>query len=175
MLDSVHLDQEIVWKIVRQIRKSFLSQKTDPKCQDLNTMLSDRYIKDNIDIVKENLKLKKEFSPNETVTDETLQTAAEIFTYLNYCPPKLLSFIKNLISTGTPKDIILGLTSAKMTLHNLKESPTKVLIKVMESLGLNHYQNIQMLTKGKCYNKNAIFGNCGKKINSTDRDILGIQ
>ena len=32
MLDMAQVDQKNVWKIVKQIRKSFLSQNTEPEC-----------------------------------------------------------------------------------------------------------------------------------------------
>ena len=54
------VDQKNVWKIVRLRRRSFLSQNTDPECQYKNSLLSDTYIKDNIDVVEEKLKLKIE-------------------------------------------------------------------------------------------------------------------
>ena len=138
-------------------------------------MQSDSYIKENIDIVEEKLKLNIAINTNKNVSEETLQTTAKMFTYLNYCPPKLLSFIKYLITTGTPKDIILGLTSTKMTLLDKRKLFDEVFIQVMNKFNLKHYENIQILTKGKCYTKNAILGNCGKQLNSTDVDTLGTR
>ena len=169
-----NLDQENVWKLVKETRKSFLSQNNDPECQDLDTLLSDSYIKGNIDIVEEKLKLDTKIDTNKNVHDETLQAAAKMFTYLNYCPPKLSSFIKNLITTGTPRDIILGLTNTRMTLWgDQRKLFDKIFIQVMNKLNLKQYETIQIITKGKCYIENAIFGNCGKQLNSTDINTLG--
>ena len=97
------VDQKNVWKIVKQIRKSFLSQNTEPECIYGTTLLSesllsDSYMKDNIDVVEEKLKLKIEITQNKNVSVETLQFAASIFTYLNFCPTKdfyVLSVIKS--------------------------------------------------------------------------------
>ena len=169
------LEQENVWKIVKETRKSLLSQNYNPKCQEFDTLLSDSYIKGNVDILEEKLKLNTIIDRNKNVSDETLQSAAKIFSYLNHCPPKLSSFIKILITTGTPKDIILGLTSTKMTLLDKRKLFDKVFIQVMNKFNLKHYENIQILTKGKCYTKNAILGNCGKQLNSTDVDTLGTR
>ena len=72
MLDRTSLDQENVWKIVGQIRKSFLFQLKAPKCIDGDTLISDSYIKNNIDVVEQKLKLNKETNPNKNITDETL-------------------------------------------------------------------------------------------------------
>ena len=85
MLDKVHLDQKNVWKIVRQVRKSFLSKNTNPIC-DIYSLLTDNHIKDNIETVVENLKLNTTYSTNKNVSDKILQTAADMFTYLNLCP-----------------------------------------------------------------------------------------
>ena len=167
------LEQDNVWEIVKETRKSFLSQNNNPECQESDTLQSDSYIKENIDIVEEKLKLNIAINTNKNVSEETLQTTAKMFTYLNYCPPKLLSFIKYLITTGTPKDIILGLTSTKMTLLDKRKLFDEVFIQVMNKFNLKHYETIQIITKGKCYTKNAIFENCGKELNSTDVNTLG--
>ena len=138
------------------------------------TLLSDIHIRYNIKSLAKELKLKTTTSTTNNVSDKILQTAGEMFTYLNYCPPKYLYFVKNLIETRSPNEIIFGLISAKMTLHNLKQSSVKVLIKVMETLGLKQYENIQIITKGRCYDQNAIFSKCEKKINFSDKDTPGI-
>ena len=82
------VDQKNVWKIVRHIRKSFLLPNIDTTCQNVDPLLFDKYIKDNIDIVEEKLIVNATTTPNIDVTNETLQLAAELFTYLNYCPTK---------------------------------------------------------------------------------------
>ena len=167
-------DQENVWKIVKETRKSFLSQHKNPECLDDGTLLSDNSIKDNIDTVEKKLKLSPIYSPNKKVSGNTLEDAVNVYTYLNYCPPELLHYVKDLITTGSPKDIILGLTGAKRMLQNQKQSISKLFIKIMENLNLKDYETIQIITKGKCYNKDAIFGNCGKKFNTSNKEISGI-
>ena len=57
MLNSVQVEQENVWKFVRQIRKSFLSQLKDPICQSDVPLLYDSYIKDNNDDVEKKIKI----------------------------------------------------------------------------------------------------------------------
>ena len=88
ILDMTKVDQKNVWKIVRHIRKSFLLPNIDTTCQNVDPLLFDKYIKDNIDIVEEKLIVNATTTPNIDVTNETLQLAAELFTYLNYCPTK---------------------------------------------------------------------------------------
>ena len=82
-------DQENVWKIVKETRKSFLSQHKNPECLDDGTLLSDNSIKDNIDTVEKKLKLSPIYSPNKKVSGNTLEDAVNVYTYLNYCPPLL--------------------------------------------------------------------------------------
>lgn len=170
----VMLGEENFLKIVKETRKLILSQHTEPECKDSNTLFGAAYIEDNINALEKKLEPKTSSIPNNNVSYATLEVAAKMFTYLNYCPPKYLYFVKNLIETRSPNEIIFGLISAKMTLHNLKQSSVKVLIKVMETLGLKQYENIQIITKGRCYDQNAIFSKCEKKINFSDKDTPGI-
>ena len=73
MLDMAQVDQKNVWKFVKQIRKSFLSQLKDKKCQNVKTgkhdgtLIDDSYIKDNNDVIEEKLKLNIKITPNHTV------------------------------------------------------------------------------------------------------------
>ena len=105
------LDKENLWKIVKETRKLLLSLKEDPECQDSNTILSDNLIKENNRRLEEALNLDPTSVPfpSNRITVKSLETAAEIFTYLNFCPPVFLSLIQHILKTGTPKDIILGM------------------------------------------------------------------
>ena len=95
MLDMTTVDKENVWKIVKQTRKSFLSKHSDPVCK--LALLHHNYIKNNINALEENLKLNVTSTPNEATSDTTLKTAAQAYTYLNFCPPKQLSLLQNSI------------------------------------------------------------------------------
>ena len=150
MMDRVKNNQENVWKIVKQIRKSFLSQNTEPECQDHETLLSDSYIKDNIDVVEEKLKLNIETDHNKKVSDETLQFAANLFTYLNYCPNKDFHVLLSIIKSESAKNILLTLTSMMKTSQNAgKISSTKIFTKAMEIFSLFIYRDIDAITKEK--------------------------
>ena len=147
MLDRVQLDQENVRKIVRQIRISFLYQLKDPKCQNSDTLLSDGNIKDNIDVVEEKLKLNVGINPNTNVSDETLQFAANLFTYLKYCPTKDF-YVLSVIKSESAKNILLALTSMMKTSQNAgKKSITKIFTKVMEIFKFSSYKGIDEITK----------------------------
>ena len=122
LVNMLHIsisDHDSFWNIVKQIRKSVLSKLPKLDCNAQNTLLSDEQIKINVKTFEDSLNVNaslimttiskktscgyygctiKNFDvPTiyENVSDETLNTAAEMFTYLNYCPPKLLlSFYK---------------------------------------------------------------------------------
>ena len=149
-MDKVQFDQKNVWKIVKKIRKSFLSQLKDPKCQVL--LLSDSDIKDNIDVVEEKLNLNIEIDPNENVSDETLQFTADLFTYLNYCPPEHFHVLSSIIKSESAKNILLALTSMMKTSKTKtgKQSSTKIFTKAMEIFSLFIYRDIDdAITKEK--------------------------
>ena len=88
------LDQENIWKIVKKIRKSFLSKHSNPICEDY-IGLTANYIIENIDHLSEELKLSPSSIPRENVSHQTFETAGEIYAYLNYCPPNLGKISKN--------------------------------------------------------------------------------
>ena len=179
MLDMTQLDLENVWKLVKTIRKAFLSHKLRSKKKDVdcdrddayNNLLVEYFIKMNIDSLAEKLQLNPTSVPNENVSYKTLETAGEIFTYLNYCPDKLESIITNVLENETPKDIILAFTSIlKSSTNSIKQSMRNILSKVMESFKLDTYEKIQVLTKGKCYT-NDTFSRCTSKMNFSSEEI----
>ena len=178
MLKRTKLNQKKIWKIVEKTRIAFLSEHhTDLSCDSNSILLSDKKILKNINSLAAELKLNTTFIPNKNASNETLQIAAEMFTYLNYCPTafdKIFSFSKYLFETGTPKEIIFALMTLMKTSQNAAKTGTiEIFSKVMETLSLSHYKDIQIITKGKCYSK-ATFGNCAKKINVTNKEKLEI-
>ena len=179
MLDMTQLDLENVWKLVKTTRKSFLSHKFRTKSNGLDcdransyTLLIDYFIKFNIDSLAEKLELNPTSVPNENVSHKTLETAGEMFTYLNYCPNKLESIIVQILENGTPKDILLAFSSIlnSSPKNSIKRSSRNILLKVLKSLELDTYEKIQILTKGKCY-YNDTLSNCKSKMSFTDEDI----
>ena len=171
MLARKKNDQEHIWKIIRQIRKSFLSQNTDPPCDFNNpSLLIDNHIRDNIETMGEKLKLNTTSSRNKNVSDKILQTAAHMFNYLNLCPSTeanaLSNFLKDLFKYRSAKNILLALTSImKSSKDAKKESSTKIFMKAMEIFKLSTYSDIEVITKEKKINE-------FKHFNKT-RKILG--
>ena len=182
MLDTTELDLEQVWKLLKETRKSFLSmskQKTweDQFCVSGDQPLNVEYITNNVKSFAEKLKLNTSSTPNKNVSYKTLETAGEMFTYLNYCPPELELFTSYIFGNETPKNMILALIHFMKTSQNSeKESARRILLRVMEALDLHTYENIQMVTKGKCY-INDTFVKCTKNKNVSEEDIriLGLS
>ena len=57
---------------------------------------------------------------------DTLETAAETFTYLNKCPNELLHFVKMYLKSESPRNILLLFTSImKVSKNAAKESSVK--------------------------------------------------
>ena len=173
MLDMTKLKTENVWKIVKQTRLSFLLEHSDQDCD--RTLLSDKNIHNNINSLAAELYQNTTSRTNENISSKTLETAGEMFTYLNYCPsiiPKHALISAYLFRTGTPREIILGLTSAIKISQNVheKDKLIEIFSNVMELLSLNNYENIQIITKGKCYTNTATFGNCTLKENVTNKE-----
>ena len=112
-------------------------------------LLSDNYINNDIDVVEEKLKLNVGINPNTNVSDETLQFAANLFTYLKYCPTKDF-YVLSIIKSESAKNILLALTSMMKTSQNAgKKSFTRIFIKAMEIFRLFIYRDIDAITKEK--------------------------
>ena len=74
-----------------------MSKIIDPDCQAGYTLLLDNHIKDNIETVVEKLKLNTTYSTNKNVSNKILQTAADMFTYLNFCPTDEAKTLSNFL------------------------------------------------------------------------------
>ena len=150
MLDMTLFDQKNIWKFVRQTRKEFLYQQPELECLNQNILLSDSKIDENVNTLAEKLKVNTTSTPKESVSDEILDTAVKIFTYLNHCPPKIMLFMANLVKSTSTKGIILALTNVmKTSKYNEKELTTKVFFRLLKRLSLEHYKKIQTISKRK--------------------------
>ena len=120
--------------MVKKIRQLFLSKFSSPPCnyniydnEDLS-ILSHNYIKYNIDTLENMLSTKK--IENETmkpVSKKILKMAADTFTFMNFCPNKINRFLKNLLESESPENILLSLISIMKSSQNAeKQSSFKV-------------------------------------------------
>ena len=124
--------------------------------------------------MEKKLDLKATTIANESISKASLSTAAEMFTYLNYCPPhKLIMVYKHLFNTATPKDIVTAMASIVRASQNAaKESSLIIFSKILERFELVS-EKIQIITKRKCFN-NGIFDNCrNKDVGKEHLKILG--
>ena len=166
MLDKTKFDKETVWKIVKETRKSFLSEHTDPECQNQDTLLCDDCIQNILENLTTRMKINATSKPNKNVSDrKMLKTSSEMFTFLNFCPPRRFhSLVRSILENSTPRDIIFGLTSImKTTRYAEKQLSVNTLLKVMEVMKLDHYEQIQLITKRKCFHGDK-FGNCTRNV-----------
>ena len=170
------LDLENIWKIMKKIRISFLKRNLEPECERITPSLSEIYIQDIIDQFAEELNLTPSSipkTPKDNITYQKLETAGQIFTYLMYCPPKLVPLVAQILKSETPKNMILALTSMIKRPTIVPQSSRKILINVLKTLKLDQYETIQIITKGKCY-INGTFGNYKNNFNEEDLNLLGL-
>ena len=156
------------WRIVKERRKMFL--KTTSSCDDYTgTIVSDSHISDNIDNIIEKLTSDTIMSTSfDDVSEETLETAAKMFTYLNFCPNELFSFYADLFLNASPKEIMLALRSinkASITAAH-KISSTKIFDRFTSISKLTHYKDIEKLAlTGFPENCKSKAGSCNEIIN----------
>ena len=103
-------DEKEIWRLTKLQRKKLLMKNSKPVYNKDNTLISDTLVKENIRNLEQCLKVSSTSGLIENVSDKTLDVAAKLFTYLNYCPPTILAFYKNLIKNGSVKNIISTLT-----------------------------------------------------------------
>ena len=88
LLHTTEIDDENLWTIVKEIRKSFLIvRKGNIDCSS-NQLVWDMKIEENVKSLEKRLGLNISDNHIEYISDKTLQTSLEMFTYLNYCPPQ---------------------------------------------------------------------------------------
>ena len=145
-------DQKTIWNVIKETRKIYLSKHIESECQNYDTIVRNDHLAENIRAVEDKLNLNLSTNTiSEDVGQETLETAAEMFTYLNYCPPEPFKnlvrlFRQDLFKSGNlaSKDILLALASIIQSSQNaIKESSTRVLRKTMKILNLVQHENIE--------------------------------
>ena len=129
MLQQNHGDIDNIWKIVKQVRKKFLTVIVDTECQDIVNQIASENIKAIIDDVQKYLTINAmDYDSHENVTENILHIGAEMFTYLSFCPPKnLIKFYKELLLQGSTKDIILAMTNIMKTGRNSEKSTATII------------------------------------------------
>ena len=93
ILHETEGDHDYVWTIVKEISKSYFSNME--WCPVAGMYMRDiNKISNNVRSLEEKLNLNISYDQIESISEKTLQTAIEMFTYINYCPPQesLLKF-----------------------------------------------------------------------------------
>ena len=153
ILNKENTDLQEVWKAVNATRVSFLSKNPSPKERDPHQMnpnlIADTFVQNHISEIENKLNVASDKMTYPDVSNETFQTAAEMFTYLNYRPPKLLVFFEELFKKEKAENILLALSSiVKVSQNAEKESSRKILQNTLKVLKLNYLEKIDTLTRG---------------------------
>ena len=123
MVDLTQINFENVWQIVKEARKSFLLQQKDAKC---SSFLPDDLITGNFETFEKKLNINMMINNRNNITKQTLKTAAEVFTYLNFCPNRLFYFVRDILKYESSRNILLSLASImKVSENAAKECSVK--------------------------------------------------
>ena len=86
MVYAAEIDDENLWNIVKEIRMSFLIKMKDNAYR--YQLVDNMEIEENFKSLEEKLGLNISDNHIEYISEKTLQTSLEMFTYLNFCPPQ---------------------------------------------------------------------------------------
>ena len=142
ILQSDNCNKDCLWNIVKKTRKNFYLSNLE--------LITNQCV----DLMSDSIELPMNNSTDEIMeyaTDEdTLKLAGEMFIYLTYCPPKILSFYYHLFKNSTTKTILLALNNILREPSSIieQQSAEKVWSKVTKTLDLLHYEDILSLVNG---------------------------
>ena len=127
----LHLTNRSVDNVVNIVKTIKIETSIDLTCEIYNILKkSGRSIQ--VKVVEQKLQIESSEQIIETLTNDELKTAAELFVYLNMCPGTIkpwIKFYKDLFQTLSPDQIILTLnrlmkgtmTPQNEYFHNLGE------------------------------------------------------
>ena len=121
-----------------------------------------------------------------SVTEDILETAGKIFTYLNYCPPKLLELYRKLFKEESLREIIVATSSMLKTSRNAENKSTMTIwnkiieyfemksrfIDSIERYSANQNESKNLFTK--CLENNDNKDNCNQALNELGKRYLNI-
>ena len=129
-------DIDSVWKVVKQVRQLFLFKSASSVCSGPSLLNNNDTISNTMKF-EEKLNLTTPDDIFENVTESTLETAGEIFLYLNSCPPPILNLYSELFKNGTSREIILALTSIIKSSHKRdRDVARKIWSKITDEMRL---------------------------------------
>ena len=135
--------KDSIWKIVKSVRRNYLFTLAISKYS--NCYQVD--IKSNIDKVQQELNLDRNIQVIENVASETLETAARMYAYLSFCPPKqILYFYKELFEKSSVRDIIFAVPGKIRVSSNAEKKAFILIWKKVTSFLELHNLNINTMT-----------------------------
>ena len=148
MLQLCNGSVENIWIAIKTIKAETSVNK---KCN--NDILDDDFILSQVEAVEQKLQIKSSQQKIETLTNEDLQTAAEMFIYLNMCPKIWFkfwsSFYSELFLQTTDKIILTLNRMMKSKGTQVKDGnirAEKLMEKITNKLSLR-YKEIQRLSR----------------------------
>ena len=102
--------------IINSTRRNFLSKNHSPAFfkkesqtlgdgeeMEIPILLEETHINNNIGDLENQLNITQDSSIHSDVNNKILQAAAQIFTFLNFCPPKILKLYGSLFRSASSK------------------------------------------------------------------------
>ena len=141
-------DDDKVWKIVKALRQFYHMNTTLQSCrtEDDRAILSFYEIGKNIQEIEKELKLDENIDSIRNISRSDIQTAGNMFTYLNYCPPLIVRLYKILLKSATTREMIVAMSNIiKTSRKTEKKIAIKIWHKLMENFG-STYRKIEKIT-----------------------------
>ena len=160
-----HHDLKSIWNVVKYTRSLLLTEFSEnTQCSTINpSLLSDNIIQNHIEQVSETLNVTVVSDSLANVTNKALEAAAEMFIYLNFCPPTLLHLYKKLFKSEKPKKILLAMTSILKRSDSVsKESSHKIWAKLKDFLPTLYSQDDDKIVKNCNLKRTVDDSTCGK-------------
>ena len=108
-------NKENVWKAISRARLEFFleSEGKSSYCNDFGNehLLKLEHMDKSMKKLEKSMAIKSSWFHMTNVSYETFQSAAEMFLFLNYCPPKESFLFTYIFKNLSPKDIILALSN----------------------------------------------------------------
>ena len=149
------INHGLVWKIVKEVRLHYLQENASALCDPISSLLNEKDVHANTMKVGEKIGLNITDNLLENVPESTLQTAGDMFIYLNSCPPPILGLYKELFENASSREIILTLRGILGTSREgEKDIAVKIWSKITNEMKMN-YKWIEKVTKEYSSDGNA--------------------
>ena len=103
-------------------------------------------IQNNIKKIEVSLNITTSYDILQNISTKSLQTAAEMFLYLNHCPPKILNTLKDIVMTYSTQDIFIHLMRIIESSLYYEKSATKIFRELTKILPPLQYQELNFVS-----------------------------